>query len=1168
MGSGRQRRFLGVLGALVLLCGPVAWGQESDLAIRNQVVHVDIHGRVATTKVAITYVNYGQRPQEAVHRWTLPPDAVVHDCALWVGGLRSPAELLTRVRAERIYREIRDRDDARDPALLEYLGDGQWNLQVFPVREGGTLKVEYTYSQLLPVETGTAEHRGGIRYTLPRPGTVSTVTEAQDFEFSAVLHDPEGIADVWASQAIGVQRSDANRVVTVGFRRENFDLLTPVEVSCAPVNPPPQVLALPAAANRPATFVTLLPAPATLVQDIVRKRRFVLVIDASESMGGKVRELMEAAAMLIATRLKDTDSLQMIVTRDGEVRTWKPQPVPATPDNRRAAMHWIGDQRPGGGTDLAAALAAAQQFDTDPLQPFILCVFSDGDDVVGAGKDLPDGPASRPVDPAQHLGPGALVFWFYPDLPQRPDAKPIEPIDRSVSIPLADLEAVGEYVGRVLELAAAVRVTDLSVRCIGPDGQPVAVAAGPLTPRDQVAVAWEAVAPGDYTFTVSAKADGADVRGTVTIPKIDPQASPATDPAAIAALEKVVAHLQAERMYNELRQTLQKPEQLDALVEHSRRYRIVTRATSMLVLETDEEYVARGIPREVSFVDVGKTLAEAGRAEGMQLRRLPSAGEEVARELVQARELCRLGRYTDAASIYEQAARRMGGEAMTLADRLREFVALRDAFAAERNHTVRVSRPADPDWYRQNLPEHPVELLPHPGGEGRTAPLGIVVPPENPDREKVEAGLRTRIHEVEFRSVSFGDALDFLRDVSKVNLRVRWLALQDAGIDENTEVRAVKLTDVPVRKALEVVLDDISSEGLIGYIIDDGTVLVSTRDELSRRTEVCIYDVSDLVPGWQERWTRRLRLPEREAGGGLFGGGLSGWGDEPDFDLPDLLTEMPRETDEDDGDAWYIALPGSPTAEGRPLVMRVYGIRDLVIDIPDFNGPQVAPPEGGRRVPDRWAHDWGNDYSYSSPGEMIRKLKDMIRSSVDPSSWQPEGEAGSIDFYRGLLVVRQTMANQILVKSLLHRLRRRMHQRAVTDVPPATIEEDFPEQIFTRDGYVCEWVLQLLAKACEGQLGEHTSVVLVQEGERLLARVGGIWLDTAMTKATRVRLVQQNTKAAGALLAALGEGAKVFRLGSSVVLSLNDTTAVALDWIGESDPDSQGMQAILAAAKR
>jgi hypothetical protein len=92
--------------------------------------------------------------------------------------------------------------------------------------------------------------------------------------------------------------------------------------------------------------------------------------------------------------------------------------------------------------------------------------------------------------------------------------------------------------------------------------------------------------------------------------------------------------------------------------------------------------------------------------------------------------------------------------------------------------------------------------------------------------------------------------MDWLRQIAKLDIQVKWTVLETAGITTSTMVKSVHLTDVTVEAALVAVLENIGGTTPLGYMVQDGYLLISTKDDLSseRYRKTVIYDIRDLIP--------------------------------------------------------------------------------------------------------------------------------------------------------------------------------------------------------------------------------------------------------------------------------------------------------------------------------
>ncbi len=110
----------------------------------------------------------------------------------------------------------------------------------------------------------------------------------------------------------------------------------------------------------------------------------------------------------------------------------------------------------------------------------------------------------------------------------------------------------------------------------------------------------------------------------------------------------------------------------------------------------------------------------------------------------------------------------------------------------------------------------------------------------------VRQKLEQIIPELSFAGIPFKDVIEFLRNVSGVSIYVNWRALSLQGIDQTTEV-TVHLRKVSMSKALNVVLSDVGGTSPLQYVLDDGVITISTKDDLSRRVATRVYDIRHLL---------------------------------------------------------------------------------------------------------------------------------------------------------------------------------------------------------------------------------------------------------------------------------------------------------------------------------
>ncbi len=94
------------------------------------------------------------------------------------------------------------------------------------------------------------------------------------------------------------------------------------------------------------------------------------------------------------------------------------------------------------------------------------------------------------------------------------------------------------------------------------------------------------------------------------------------------------------------------------------------------------------------------------------------------------------------------------------------------------------------------------------------------------------AVLSHRLERLQFNKNSFADVIDYMRDQAAASLNVDWKALAQAGIDRDSPV-TTRLKNVTLGTSLDVILNIVSSEVALSYVLEDGTILITTTDSVA-----------------------------------------------------------------------------------------------------------------------------------------------------------------------------------------------------------------------------------------------------------------------------------------------------------------------------------------------
>jgi hypothetical protein len=100
--------------------------------------------------------------------------------------------------------------------------------------------------------------------------------------------------------------------------------------------------------------------------------------------------------------------------------------------------------------------------------------------------------------------------------------------------------------------------------------------------------------------------------------------------------------------------------------------------------------------------------------------------------------------------------------------------------------------------------------------------------------------------------MTFEEAINILRNstVPKLNIAVLWKDLEDnADIYRDTPIGINGVSKVPLRTHLKLLLMSISAGGTekLGYVVDDGVIIIATQGSLPKKMVARVYDITDLV---------------------------------------------------------------------------------------------------------------------------------------------------------------------------------------------------------------------------------------------------------------------------------------------------------------------------------
>ncbi len=358
----------------------------APLSVKYHHVSVKIVDQVGVTEVDQVFYNPSPVRLEGTYLFPIPKDAQIDRFAMDVDGKLTEAELLDAGKARQIYEDIVRR--MRDPALLEYAGQGLFRVRIYPIEPRSEKRVQLKYTQVLRQENGLAKYVYPLnteKFSAEPVGDVSIKVEVSGSRDVQSIYSP--------THNVEIRRPDARHAV-VGFEATNVrpDSDFQMFFSFRPDSDMGlNLLAFNDGIDKDGGYFLLLAAPsAQMAGEQIVQKDVVIVLDTSGSMAdsGKLDQAKRALNFCLQN-LNRGDRFD-IVRFATETESLFRKLEPADQEHISRAAAFVKDMRPIGGTAIADALAAALASATGSGQsdrPCVVVFLTDGVPTIGVTDD-------------------------------------------------------------------------------------------------------------------------------------------------------------------------------------------------------------------------------------------------------------------------------------------------------------------------------------------------------------------------------------------------------------------------------------------------------------------------------------------------------------------------------------------------------------------------------------------------------------------------------------------------------------------------------------------------------------------------------------------------------------------------------------------------------------
>ncbi len=356
-------------GTRPVLKGGVSFG----LHMQSEQIKVDITDQVAKTYITQTFSNDTDRNLAGTYLFPLPEDTTFSSFSLHIDGKPVEGKILEAQEARTQYEAIVR--SMVDPGLLEYADYKTVRARIFPIPAHGTKKVELEYTQILHAENGMLKYR----FPLKAEGETAPIDEVK---IDAKLNSKSGLRTIWSpTHTISSNRTDNNQAKVAMLEHDSIpdkDFLLYYSVS----NKDLAANLLTHKNEGEDGYFLLTLTPPVQSKEVIGKD-IVLVADTSGSMQGDKIVQTKKALKYIVEALSPADKFS-IVQFATDVESFKSQVVPATPENKKAAVAFIDDLEARGGTNISDAMhTGLTMLNQVSERPAYVVLMTDGEPTVG-----------------------------------------------------------------------------------------------------------------------------------------------------------------------------------------------------------------------------------------------------------------------------------------------------------------------------------------------------------------------------------------------------------------------------------------------------------------------------------------------------------------------------------------------------------------------------------------------------------------------------------------------------------------------------------------------------------------------------------------------------------------------------------------------------------------
>lgn len=337
---------------------------------------VEIKDQFATTTIEQVFYNPYPAQVEGWFFFPVPQITFMKEFYIEFNGQQLQAELLDADKALSIYEEIVRK--AKDPALMEYAGQGLYRVRVFPIEAQKEKKIKIVYSEALTFDNQAYEYRFPmnlkrynrqnvtnieININLSTAGELKTIYSPT--HHPAVVRNNDHSARITLIEKDLIPETDFRFFFSVGSGEVDFSLLT---YTCPD--------------EAEGYFMLNITPKFGFDAGQIADKDITLVLDVSGSMAGEKLQQAKNALKYCISSLNPGDRFEVIkFSTESEALFGKR--VQATPANVQKALSYVEGLKAIGGTYIEEALGMALTEPSDGQRIHSVIFITDGKPTIG-----------------------------------------------------------------------------------------------------------------------------------------------------------------------------------------------------------------------------------------------------------------------------------------------------------------------------------------------------------------------------------------------------------------------------------------------------------------------------------------------------------------------------------------------------------------------------------------------------------------------------------------------------------------------------------------------------------------------------------------------------------------------------------------------------------------